>query len=544
MSYNMKKVMMMFAFAAFGCNAMAQDAAVKNGIKLYNYQKYKSAQSALAPLAEKDPLANYYLGLVYLEMGNIAQASATFAKYPADLANIAGTARVAFANKDVANGNRIAKELAAKAKKKEWMPQKYAADAITYSEGGDYNQAVAWYKDVLVKNASGDNTETHIGLGDAMRKIPGGGGEAMNNYEMVTEKDKTNSLGFSRIGDLWYEARNYQSALDNYARAKEADNANPLPYKALANAYTRSGKYKVALTNLEEYLSHSDNTVEDQLEYARALYQAQSYCDAAKQAEKLLNSQIDANKATELTGILGFSQINCGDSVQALNNLRKYFGMQDAKKILPGAYIEYGKLFMKMDMLDSAGFYYSKGISGDTARNKTDVYRDVAEAFKSKKEYCKSAEWYSNLVHANPDAQAADYVWRVIMYYYCKDWGNAMTAANEFEAKHGASQPSAYYWQARVAAAIDSEATTGLATPHFEKWLEKVGPNYEKKNDLKVAYEYLMYVSFNKKEKENLKLYKEKILTIEPNSSKVKMIEELEKQSAAPPKKPAAPAKK
>jgi hypothetical protein len=199
---------------------------------------------------------------------------------------------------------------------------------------------------------------------------------------------------------------------------------------------------------------------------------------------------------------------------------------------------------MKMDMLDSAGFYYSKGISGDTARNKTDVYRDVAEAFKGKKEYCKSAEWYSNLVHANPDAQAADYVWRVIMYYYCKDWSNAMTAANEFEAKHGTTQPSAYYWQARVAAAIDSEATTGLATPYFEKWLEKVGPQYDKKNDLKVAYEYMMYVSFNKKEKENLKLYKEKILGIEPNSSKVKMIEDLEKQSAAPPKKPAAPAKK
>jgi hypothetical protein len=59
-----------------------------------------------------------------------------------------------------------------------------------------------------------------------------------------------------------------------------------------------------------------------------------------------------------------------------------------------------------------------------------------------------------------------------------------------------------------------------------------------------VAYEYMMYVSFNKKEKENLKLYKEKILGIEPNSSKVKMIEDLEKQSAAPPKKPAAPAKK
>lgn len=537
MIYKMKSMMMMMAFIAIGYSTLAQDAAVKNGIKMYNYKKYKTAQAALAPLADKDPLANYYLGLTYLETGNIPQASATFAKFPEDLANISGTARVAFANKDIAGGNKITKDLAAKAKKKDWMPQKYAADAITYSEGGDYGQAATWYKDVLAKNTSGDNTDVRIGLGDAMRKVTGGGGEAMTNYEIVIEKDKTNSLAYSRIGDLWYDARNYQSALDNYARAKDADNTNPLPYKALANAYSRSGKYKLALQNLEEYLSHSDNTADDQLEYVRAMYQAQSYCDAAKLAEKLLNGQTDQTRVIELTGILGFSQANCGDSLAAIKNLRKYFAMQDAKKILPGAYIEFGKLFLKLDMLDSAGFYYSKGISGDTSRNKTDVYREVADAFKSKKEYCKSAEWYNNLVKANPDAQAADYVWRVIMYYYCKDLGNAMTAANEFEVKHGAQQPSAYYWQARVASAIDSEATTCLGEPYYQKWLEKVGPNYEKKNDLRVAYEYLMYCNFNKKDKEAVKKYKDMILVIDPNNRSAKEMDELEKQGGGSSKK-------
>jgi TolA-binding protein len=89
--------MMMLAFVAFGFAAVAQDASVKNGIKLYNYKKYKSAQAALAPLADKDPMANYYLGLIYIESGNLDQAAAAFAKFPEDLANISGTARVAFA---------------------------------------------------------------------------------------------------------------------------------------------------------------------------------------------------------------------------------------------------------------------------------------------------------------------------------------------------------------------------------------------------------------------------------------------------------------
>jgi tetratricopeptide (TPR) repeat protein len=527
MKYNMKKVMLMLAFAGFGAGAYAQDPAVKEGVKMYYYKKFKSAQTTLTPLAEKDPLANYYLGLTLLEMGNLQQAQATFMKYPEDLANISGTARVAFLNKDVANGNRIAKELAGKAKKKDWMPQKYAADAITYTEGGDINQAIAWYKDALAKN-QGDKSELHIGLGDLMRKQPTGGGEAMNNYEAVVEKDKTNSLALSRIGDLWYDARNYTSALDNYGRAKEADANNPLPYKALADAYSRSGKYKQALQNLQDYLAHSDNTFDDRLDYTRALYQAQSYCDAVTQAQKLLGEAPAARK-TELTGILGFSQVNCGDSLAALTNLRTYFTTQDPAKITPGAYIEYGKLFLKLGQTDSASVYYLKGINGDTAKNKTDVYRDVAEAFKAKKEYCKSGEWYNNLVKANPDAQAADYVWRVIMYYYCKDWANAARSADEFVAKHGEQQPSAYYWQGRVGAAVDSEATTGGGVQYFEKWLEKVGPNYDKKNDLKVAYQYMLYCAFNAKDKEKLKMWKEKLLAIDPNDKSVKEIEELEK---------------
>lgn len=533
MMYNLRKAMITMAFIAFGIHAGAQEQSLAGGIKMYNYERYKTAQGILTPLADKDPMANYYLGLSYLESGNISQASATFAKYPNDYANISGTARVAFMSNDPAKGMSIAKDLASKAKKKEWLPEKYAADAITYTEGGDYTQAAAWYKDALTKN---DNAETHIGLGDAMRKIPGGGGEAMSNYESVTEKDKNNSLAFTRIGDLWYEARNYQSALDNYAKAKDADASNPLPYKSLANAYSRSGKYKLALQNLQTYLEHSDNSDADQMEYVRALYQAQSYCDAAKLAEKMLGGAKEQARKTELYGILGFSQADCGDSVQALKNLRAYFQMQDPKKITPGAYIQLGNLYMKLGQLDSAGYFFQKGIAGDTSRNKTDLYRKIAEEYKSKKDYCKSAEWYSNLTKANPETQPADYAWRVIMYYYCKDYTNGMTAANEFTAKYEATQPSAYYWQGRTAAAIDSEATTGGAVPYFTKWIEKVGPNYDKKNELKGAYEYLLYYYYNKKDKDNEKIYKDKLLAIDPENRSVKDIEEQEK---APAKKPA-----
>jgi len=425
--------------------------------------------------------------------------------------------------------------LASKSKKKEWQSEKFAADALSVSEGADYQQAITWYKDVLTKT---DDAETRISLGDVYRKIPGGAGEAMTNYEHVTEKDAKNSLAYSRIGDTWYEARNYASALENYAKAKDADPSNPLPYKSLADAYYRSGSYQKALDNMKKYMELSDNSQADQFQYAGLLYNAKSYCEAVDLAKKLLPQQTEQAKKIELTGIMGFSQINCGDSLDALKNLRSYFQMQTPSKITPGAYIQFGKLFMRLGMLDSAGAYYTKGINGDTAKNKTEVYREVAEAFKTKKEFCKSADWYTQLVKANPETQALDYFWRGYMYFLCNDLTKTVTAFEEFEAKYP-DLPSPMYWHARGLAAIDSQATAGTASPYFLKWLDKVGPNYEKKNDMKIAYQYLVFVSFNKKEADNLKNYSEKLKAIDPNNALLKQIEDADKAPA--PKKTAAP---
>jgi len=519
---------------AFSINANAQQT-LDNGIKMYNYKKWQSAERILEPLAATDPKANYYLGLCYLESGNPSQANTLFLKYPDDPANISGTARVAFANKNVAKGMQIAKDLAAKSRKKEWQEEKYAADAIAFTDGGDYQQAVSWYKDVLTKT---NDADVHIGLGDVYRKIPGGAGDAMTNYEDITEKDPKNSLAFSRIGDTWYEARNYPSALDNYDKAKNADPTNPLPYKSLADAYYRSGNYQKALENMKKYMELSDNSPADLFYEDGLLYQAKSYCDAVNLSKTLLPQQTDPAKKTELYGILGFSQAECGDSTEALKNIRTYFQMQAPTKITPGAYIQFGKLFLKLGMLDSAGVYYTKGISGDTAQNKTDIYRQIAEAFKAKKDYCKSAEWYNNLVVANPATQQLDYFWRGYMYYYCGgDYTKSLKSFEEFENKYPDSNP-AIYWHARAGAAIDSEAKTGTAVPDFTKWLDKVGPNYDKKNDMKIAYEYLLFYYYNTKDKDNVKIYKEKLSAIAPDDSLLKQIEDAEKAESAPRKAP------
>ena len=535
----MKRLMMITVAVSIALSALAQQPTLESGIKMYNYKNYVSAQKALTPLSVKDAKANYYLGLSYLDAGNPSKAKYQFEKYPEDAANISGTARVAFAMKDVAKGNQIAKDLAAKSKKKDVAPTLYAAEALTYSEGTDVQQAIQWYKDVIAKDAG--NIEAHLGLGDAYRRIAGGGGEAMNNYEFITDKDPKNSLVLSRIGDLWYEARTYASALEFYGKAKDADNTNPLPYKSLADAFSRSGKYDMALTNIRQYLTLSDNTISDQIDFVECLYRAKANCEAAKKAQEIMSQEPPADKKLSLYGILGFSLADCGDSVEALRNLRMYFAMQNPKKITPGAYVEYGKLWLKLNNLDSATYYYTKGIEGDTSKNKTDIYRQIAEAYRTKKEYCRSGEWYNNLIKSNPGTQALDHFWCTVMYFYCKDLKSALSAAERFEEKY-ADQPSSTYWHARVLAAIDSEATQGTAAPFFGKWIEKIGADADKKDkkaDVTKAYQYLLLYYFNTKDKEKTTVYMDKLRALDPNDVLLKQIEDMNKSGGAAPKKEA-----
>ena len=532
----MKKAVVLFAMFGFSIGLQAQ--TLESGIKMYNYNRWQSAQKILLPLAATDARANYYLGLTYLELGDIATASTTFLKFPEDPANNSGLARVAFVQKDPTKGMQIAKDLAAKAKKKEIEPLRFAAEAIINTQGGDYFQAIQWDSTAFKRGAH--DGALFIALGDAFRKITGGGGEAMNNYEKASEVEKNNSLAYSRIGDLWFAATNYKLALENYTKAKENDATNPLPYKALADAFQRSGRYDKALENIQQYMKLSDNSFNDRKLNAEILYQSKNYCDAIKSAKELMNTNpIPDTVKTELYGIIGFSQIYCNDSLEAVKNINTYFSRQKPANIVPAAYIDFGKLWLKLDNLDSAAYYYNLGLSADTAKDKSETYRQLADAFKTKKNYCKSAEWYDNLVKSNPGTQASDYAWRGIMFYYCGNYEKTINVMNEFKVKYP-DQPSGFLYAAKAAAAIDSTDTSGIAVPYYNQWFEKVGPNYDKKNELKPAYGYLLVYYFNKEDKDKMALYKEKLRALDPNDRYLLQIEELEKNAKAQKAKAAA----
>lgn len=512
----MKHSIVMVAALAVSVGVQAQ--SLDEGIKMYNYERYETAKKVLAPMAASNPMANYYLGLSELNLGNKDAAAAIFAKYPEHNANKAGAIRVTFAQGKTAEGNQQAAALASSAKKKDWETVKYAADALTYSIGGDKQQAVNLYKDVQVKNPAADIL---LEMGDAYLEVQGGGGPAMTSFEKLTEKDPKNSLGFTRIGKLWYDAKKYEDALANYEKAKEADPNNPLPYKNLADAYFWVNKMDKSRENLEKYLSLSDKTEEDMVRYAGTLYLTKDYQKALDVTNDLVSK---GNKKAGLLGILAFSYMETKDTAKALEYSRAYRAAQDPKKIGWVDMVNFGKIMVANSMLDSANYFFNQGIATNTSPEKSDVYKEIGDFYLARKEYASAYPWYGKIVAEKPNATATEFFNWGVYAYYGKDLETAEKAFEQMELKHP-TQPSATYWRGRVAAAKDAEAKEGGAVAHYEKWLNANVEGYQRKPaDLMQAYQYLTLYNLNKEDRAKTVEYVEKVEALEPNNDFAKQI--------------------
>ena len=534
--FQMKKLVILIAALSVGVYAKAQ--SLTDGIKMYKYERYQSAQKILQPMSMTNQQANYYYGLCVLANGDAESAKTIFAKYAEDIANQSGLARVAFAKGDVATGNQLATAIANKAKKKDWENYKYAADAITYSEGGDYMQAIAWYKKAIEIK---DDAEIRIGLGDAFEKVPGGGGDAMNSYEHVTDKDAKNTYAWTEIGELWYAAKTYDKALVAFRKATEADPANPVPYRDLANAYSWSGNYDSAKKYADKYLELSDKSMKDRVQHAIIDHLAHHCPEAINEINKLIS---EGAKDANLYGALAYCQMEAGDGLNAMINVRAYFAKQDTKRLKPLDYLYYGRIMMMNGLTDSANYYFNKSITIDTTIGRTDISRQIADTFKRVKDYRHSAEWYGKLVAINPETQPIDYFWWTVMLYYAKDYDNAKTAGKAFEAKYP-NEASAVYWEGRIYAAVDSEAKGGDAVPYYTKWLADT-TGKKKPNDQMQAYQYLLLYYYQKEDNKGMDEYMDKIKAIDPSNGLLKQIADLRKQTKAavkptgnrPPAKP------
>lgn len=505
--------MSMIFFFLFSIN-IANAQSLDDAIQMYKYERYQSAKNILQNLSASNPLANYYLGLCELNDENIGTARNIFEKYPDDAANMAGIARVLFTEKKVPEANAMLNKVVAKAKKKDMAPYKYAADAITYTDGGDPNMAVEWYKKAMEIEKTG---ELYLGLGDVYRKIQGGGGSAMNNYEYAETYPNTKAMATLKMGNLWYAARNYDSALALYARTSSLDPKNPLPFNELANAYNKIAKYNKAKENIEKYLPLSDNTIDDQIRYANVLYLSKNYNEAIAKMNELINKGAEK---PYMYRVIGFSQYELKQYKEAEISMNKFFSKQVLNKIIPLDYYYIGKILLKDSTKRAQAFeQFEKGLQLDTVADKSSTIRTIAEAYFEAEDYAGSAVWYKKLAESNyPGKEDRDYWWAGYMSFYAADYINSEKMFIEYN-KINPTEPLGVLWMARLnEKAKDKDYKNGIASEYYTKWLGMIDVNdAQKKKDLLKAYTYLAMVAYNNNKKEETSKYTDLILGLDPN---------------------------
>ncbi len=510
---------------SFGISTYAQ--SLQEGIKFVHYGRYESAVKALSAQAGEE--AAYYLGLAELGRDNKTAAGAAFNKVATSFYGMAGNAQILFHEGKKSDAMKLLQEIVDGAKRKEWEKYKIAADAINYTKGGDINKAIEWYKKAV--EIAPNEPAIKVALGDAYLKLQTGGGEAMTNYEEALAKTNDKSLVYSKIGSLWYQARNYERALENYEHAKNADPQNPMPYKDLADAYYRINKFELAKQNTEKYLALSDKTVDDQVQYANLLFLSKHY----KEAETKMNEVMKvATKKSYMYRVLGYSQYETKDYTNALSSMQQFFKMdKDNTGIISSDYLYTGRIFTALAATDSskaaayadsAGVYFEKGLAVDTSANKTEAYREIAVMFRDAKNYSQAAKWYGKLIKETPEYNAEDYFYYGVYTYFSGKYADAQTIFKDMAAKYP-KESSPIYWQGRSAAAQDEEAKTGLAVPYYKQWLDMNTEGVKKSNkDLMQAYQYLAIYYYNSKNNSEAKNYCNQILQLEPDNKTAKQI--------------------
>ncbi len=505
------------------CSGIAGAQTMEEAIQFIKYERFESAKKILQPLSTTNALANYYYGLSVLGNDNLNSNAAKeiFQKYPEDAANMAGLARVMFIENKAPEAISMLTKVVAKARKKDYLPLKYAADAINYTEGGDPNVAVTWYKKAMEVERTGD---LHIALGDVYRKIQGGGGDAMNNFEYGETFADTKSMANYKMGNLWYAARNYDSALVKYAKASEYDAKNPLPFNDLANAYNKINKYAKAKENIERYLPLSDNTTDDQIRYANVLYLSKNYPDAINKMKELIGKGIEK---PYMYRVIGYSQYETKDYANAMINMEKLFAKQEAKKIIPLDYFYYGKILLRDSTKKSmASDQFAKGIAIDTTQDKAPVVRSIAEAYYEAEDYASSAKWYKQLAESNyPTRDDRDSWWAGYMSYYSNDLSTAEQMFTKYS-QANASEPLGVLWLAKTSEkAKDKDFKNGSASALYNQWLGMVSESdAAKKKDFTKAYTYLAMLAYNTNNKENVKKYADKLVLFNPEDDTAKQL--------------------
>jgi tetratricopeptide (TPR) repeat protein len=562
-----KSLIVAMLFVANG--VMAQ--SVEDGLKDLYYGKYETAKQNLEKVISAKPneeRAYYYLGIAQLGMGDQAGAAATFQRglqaVPTSPLLQVGLGRIDLLKGDAAASKQKFEAASTATEGRNGDVARAIADASTEVKNGDRGYALSVMEKLLnnegrkKKEIYNAKAVDYIELGDAYRLLGGeNGGKAISSYEKALELEPNNAEAVTKQGLVNYNAKLLQDAVNDFTKATNMDPQYAPAFYELYEFYITPTKNQFSLENAAKYLEQymaivgeSAGKVENEYNLAAISFFKKDYDAAINKAKAVLPQTNDANKG-KFVRLLTDAYLQKGDTATGKQVIESYVKSVSEDKLQPNdykllsvTYQIYTKDSAVAALNDSmAALYLEKYALADTAKD-AEKYRNVAETFKNMRDFKRSAEWYGRLLTDFTDEQnpgkIQDMFYKGTWEIYAQEYDKADSTWGAFAAKYPAQEALGLYWRGRANMAKDSDAKLGAAVPYFTKFFELKGDEKMKPAQLMFPYQYLMIYYYNKEDEPNMKVWMDKVLSLDPNNATVKAIQEnLDSKNKAAQAKPA-----
>lgn len=516
--------------AVFLGNAQTQQSAITKTMN----ERYESAESDFITLTMSTPsMENYfYAGENYLYWGELDKADKMYEQAFLAGANNplgwVGLGRLKAAKGDLkdAEGQFFLANEALNAKSANKLDKnirqlsfmKMAETLIT--SGTNLPTALAYLNQAAKLNET--NPEVYVLMGDYYTKVDGVNlSNALAQYSKAYQLDPKYTRALLRQGQLYVKVKNWEEGLKFFNQAIEVDPTFAPAYREKAELLYNAGRYPAAIEAYAKYLELNNNCRVQQ-RYASFIFLTKDYKRAIEEVEKALPCNPDN---MIMYRVLGYAYFETGDFQKGLTNINKFFELATAKnKPISGTdYVYRGKLLWKTGQ-DSLGIEQIKlGMQADTSYKEGNS--DIASIYFKMKKYDRAAEFYQKKVDQfGENASPLDFYYLGQARYFNKEFQASDVAFEKASAKY----PDANFWRGRCNSKMDNaELPVGLAKPHFENYIRKVGndpKNIEaNKKNLIETYNYLGFFYYTQKNFECSRAAWNKVVELDPASEKAKV---------------------
>lgn len=503
----MKKVLMLSLLMSivtifFASNKIATD--------YFNGGEYAIAKSYFLS-GKMDAMDNYYLGQIYIITNKKDSAQYYFNKgLQLDPANAYNKVGIATINNDAKSLDAIAKDK---------LYKKDIAMMIAIANAYGVNNNVAQVNTYVAKAKKIDkkNPLSYLFEGDQLMKLKQTN-DAAQKYETAIYFEPNCKVALLKLAQIYENVRT-TVAVEYLNKAITVDPQYAVGLSTLADLSYRKGFYPQAMDAFNKYLSLVKTSPSDYERQAAILYFNKKYDQALEAISKAPNTFI-------MNRLKMYSQNELGKSAEALSAGANLFKMKtDKDSIIGQDYTTYAKLLLENKQYTEAAKNYVSAYSLD--ETKINLLKEAAKAYENAKDVPNAIKYYK-IIAEKPNSELSDLFMLGRTYYIsATDETNTDTILktqylNEADAvfktvsERMPDNYMGYFWRARTNTALDPESTQGLAKPHYEKALELMLPQIDKrKNDILEVYRYMTAYYYAKNDIPGVKTYLNKILEVD-----------------------------